>query len=33
MMCSWRLIPALARAVDVFGLTLYLACHLTQNDE
>ncbi len=26
MMCSRRLIPALARAVDVFGLTLYPAC-------
>src|SRR5580700_8596153 len=32
MMCSRRLIPALARAVDVFGLTLYLACDLARND-
>jgi hypothetical protein len=32
MMCSRRLIPTLARAVDVFGLTLYLARHLTRND-
>jgi hypothetical protein len=32
MMCSRRLIPALDRAVDVFGLTLYLACDLTRND-
>jgi hypothetical protein len=31
-MCSRRLIPALARAVAVFGLTLYLACDLTRND-
>ena len=32
MMCSRRLIPALARAVDVFGLTLYLARDLTRTD-
>jgi len=32
MMCSRRLIPALARAIDVFGLTLYLTSDLTRND-
>ena len=32
MMRSRRLIPALARAVDAFGLTLYLACDLTRDD-
>ena len=32
MMCSWRLIPAFARAVDALGLTLYLARDLTRDD-
>jgi hypothetical protein len=31
MMCSQRLILALARVIDVFGLTLYLTCDLTRN--
>jgi hypothetical protein len=32
MMCSRHLIAALARAVDVFGLTLYPTCDLTRNE-
>jgi hypothetical protein len=32
MMCSRCLIPAFARAVDAFGLTLYLARDLTRDE-